>query len=71
MRKIFKIRVGKNIQALRRKRGLTQEQLAELIRTSYKYMQRIEGRTPPDIRLSTIKKIADALKTTPANLLTI
>jgi len=40
-------------------------------RTSYKYMQRIEGRTPPDIRLSTIKKIADALKTTPANLLTI
>ncbi len=67
----LKIRVGKKIQALRRKRGLTQEQLAELIRTSYKYMQRMEGRTPPDIRLSTIKKIADALKTTPANLLTI
>ncbi len=67
----FKIRVGKRIQALRRKRGLTQEQLAELIKTSYKYMQRIEGRTPPDIRLSTIKKIADALKTTPADLLTI
>ncbi len=67
----FKIKVGKRIQALRRKRGLTQEQLAELIKTSYKYMQRIEGRTPPDIRLSTIKKIADALKTTPANLLTI
>ena len=61
--------VGENIKDLRKTRGLTQEQLAEMIKTSYKYMQRIEGRTPPDIRLSTVQKIAKALDTTPSKLL--
>lgn len=41
---------------------MTQEQLAERIKTSYKYIQRIEGKSPPDIRLTTIERIATALK---------
>ncbi len=63
------IRLGRKIKELRSKRNITQEELAELIKTSYKYIQRIESKTPPDIRLSTIERIATALKTSPSNLL--
>ncbi len=61
--------LGKKIKELRSKRKITQEELAERIKTSYKYVQRIESQKPPDIRLSTLKRIATALKTTPARLL--
>jgi transcriptional regulator with XRE-family HTH domain len=64
-----KIKLGKKIKEFRKKRGLTQEQLSELAETSYKYIQRIEGKTPPDVRLTTIVKLAKALKVTPAELL--
>lgn len=63
------IKIGKKIKELRRERGITQEELAVLMETSYKYIQRIEGKTPPDIRLSTIEKLAKALKVKPAKLL--
>jgi len=63
------IELGRRIKALRRKQGITQEQLAELIGTSYKYLQRIEGKNPPDVRLTTITKLAKALKVKPADLL--
>lgn len=63
------IELGRKIKSFRRKRGITQEQLAELIVTSYKYIQRIEGKTPPDVRLSTIVRLAKALKVKPAELL--
>lgn len=63
------IQLGKRIKEWRRKRGITQEQLAELIETSYKYIQRIEGKSPPDIRLTTILRLAKALKIKPAELL--
>jgi len=62
MKDSINLKVGQAIKNLRKKSGLTQEQLAEMIKTSYKYMQRIEGKTPPDIRLSTIEKLAKALK---------
>ena len=64
-----KIKLGKKIKEFRRKRGITQEQLAELVETSYKYIQRIEGKTPPDVRLTTIIKLAKALKVKPDELL--
>jgi len=63
------IELGRRIKEFRRKRGITQEQLAELVETSYKYIQRIEGKTPPDIRLTTIVKLAKALKVKPTELL--
>ena len=64
------IKFGRKIKELRGKRKITQEQLAEITKTSYKYIQRIEGKTPPDVRLSTVERIATALKTTPPKLLT-
>jgi transcriptional regulator with XRE-family HTH domain len=69
MHNIKNIELGREIKALRRKRGITQEGLAELIETSYKYVQRIEGKNPPDVRLTTIVRIAKALKVKPAELL--
>ena len=63
------IQLGRKIKEYRRKHGITQEQLAELIETSYKYIQRIEGKNPPDIRLTTIIRLAKALKVKPADLL--
>lgn len=69
MNDINGIELGRKIKALRRKREITQEQLAELIGTSYKYLQRIEGKNPPDIRLTTIVRLAKALKVKPADLL--
>ena len=63
------IKLGRKIKELRRKQGITQERLAELMETSYKYIQRIEGKNPPDVRLTTIIKLAKALKIKPAELL--
>jgi transcriptional regulator with XRE-family HTH domain len=63
------LELGNKIKEIRKKRGITQEKLAELIGTSYKYIQRIEGKNPPDIRLTTIERLAKALKIKPAELL--
>lgn len=65
----IRLRLGKKIRELRKKRGLTQEKLAELTEIDYKYLQRIEGKNPPNIRVETIAKLAKALKVYPSTLL--
>lgn len=69
MNVLMGIKLGNKIRKFRGKRGVTQERLAELAGTSYKYIQRIEGKAPPDIRLTTIIRIAKALRVKPAELL--
>ncbi|MBF0570957.1 MAG: helix-turn-helix transcriptional regulator [Candidatus Omnitrophica bacterium] len=69
MSNLININFGKKVKEVRQKRGMTQEELAEAIKTSYKYIQRIEGKTPPDIRLTTIERIAKALGITISQLL--
>ena len=69
MNKNIGIEFGKRVKESRKKSKITQERLSELAETSYKYIQRIEGKTPPDVRLTTIVKLAKALKTKPAKLL--
>ncbi len=61
--------LGQKIKKLRKKLKLTQEQLASAADIDYKYLQRIEGKTPPDLGIKLIEKIAKALKTTPSKLL--
>ena len=53
---------GKNVKKYRLKGGLTQEQLAEKTGIDYKYVQRIEGKTPPNATLQTLAKLAKILK---------
>ena len=64
-----RIKLGKRIKLLREKADLTQEELALEVGIDYKYLQKIEGKNPPAIRIDTIEKIAKALKVTPSKLL--
>ena len=54
--------MGKRVRELRRKTGVTQEKLAALTGIDYKYIQKIEGKNPPAVRIDTIEKLAKALK---------
>jgi transcriptional regulator with XRE-family HTH domain len=65
----IRIKLAEKIKELRNEQGITQEKLAELARIDYKYLQRIEGKNPPALKIDTIEKIARALNTTPSELL--
>ena len=65
----IKIKAGKKIKELRERYGLTQEKLAESADIDYKYLQRIEGKHPPNLKIETLEKLAKALKTKPAQLI--
>ena len=54
---------------LRKKRGMTQEELSEAAVIDYKYLQKLEGKTPPALKVDTIDKLARALKVKPEELL--
>ena len=65
----IKLTFGKKLRALRKKGTLTQEKLSEMAVIDYKYLQRLEGKNPPNIKLETIAKLAKALKVKPSELL--
>ena len=65
----IKIKLGKKIKRLRKKCRYTQDKLSELANIDYKYLQKIEGKNPPNLRIGTIEKFAKALKVKPAELL--
>ena len=64
----IRLRLGARIKALRRKNGYTQERFSELANIDYKYLQRIEGKNPPALKVDTIEKLAKALKVNPSKL---
>jgi transcriptional regulator with XRE-family HTH domain len=55
-------RFGLKLRELRAKKKLTQEKLADLAGIDYKYVQMLEGKTPPSPTLNSIEKIAKGLK---------
>ena len=55
--------VASKIKQLRHEKGLTQAQLADSSQIKYKYVQEIEGKNPPNIRVDTLARIAEALET--------
>ena len=65
----IRLKFSKRLRELREKRGLTQQELAELSDLDYKHIQRLESRNPTDPKLETIEKLAKALKTTCSKLL--
>ena len=69
MKTSIKSKLSKIIKQLRKDRCYTQEKLSELAKVDYKYLQRIEGKTPPNIKIETLEKIAKALKVSPSELL--
>ncbi len=65
----IRLKLGRRIKELRAKYGFTQEKLSETADIDYKYLQRIEGKNPPAMKIDTIGKIAKALSVTPSELL--
>jgi transcriptional regulator with XRE-family HTH domain len=65
----IKLKLAQRIKQLRKNLDLTQEKLSEASSIDYKYIQRIEGKNPPNIKLETIERLAKTLKTTPSKLL--
>lgn len=71
MTKNIRLHLGKKIKSLRISRNLTQDKLAEIAGINYKYLQKIESKYSPDLKLETVQKLAKALKTTPSDLLDV
>ena len=69
MNTTIRLKLGKRIKELRIKRGYTQEKLSETANNDYKYMQKIEEKNPPALKIDTIEKFAKALKVNPGELL--
>ncbi|TAM38165.1 XRE family transcriptional regulator [bacterium] len=65
----IRLELGKKIRELRVRRGYTQEDLSEIADIDYKYIQKIEGKNPPALKIDTIAKLAKAFKVKPAELL--
>ena len=65
----IRLKIGKKLKELRKKTGYTQEKLSELAQIDYKYLQKIEGKNPPNLKVETVEKLAKALKTAPSMLL--
>ena len=65
----IRLKLGKRIKFLRKEYGYTQAWLAEVVGLDYKYLQRIESKHPPALRIDTIAKLAKAFKITPSKLL--
>jgi transcriptional regulator with XRE-family HTH domain len=51
-------RLLERLRALREVHGLTQEQFSEISGIAYKYYQAIEAGRKPDLRLSTLERLA-------------
>lgn len=61
---------GEKIRALRKKKGFTLDQLAELSGSSKSYIWELENKDPPRPSADKIAKIAVALEVTPDYLIT-
>lgn len=68
MNKIRK-KFAQNLKAAREDRGLTQEELAEKLDISVRYVQQLEGKRTPNVKLDTIATLAKVLRIKPAQLL--
>ena len=69
MAQFVRHKFSKRLKELRTKRGLTQQELAELADLDYKHIQRLESKTPTDVKLETIEKLAKAFKISCSKLL--
>ena len=54
--------ISKRIREFRKLRGLTQAELSEMSKVAYKYIQQIEGKNPPNVRVDTLARIAKTLQ---------
>lgn len=65
----IKLKMGKRLKELRKKQKITQEEFANRADIDYKYMQKIEGKNPPNIKVETLEKLAKAFNVSLSKLL--
>ncbi|MCA9399982.1 MAG: helix-turn-helix transcriptional regulator [Candidatus Omnitrophica bacterium] len=65
----IKLKLAKRLRELRKKHGMTQEELAEAAGVDYKHIQLLEGKNPSAAKIDTIEKIAKAFKISPSQLI--
>ncbi len=67
--KNIRLKIGKKLKELRKKKGITQERLAELAGIDYKYLQKIEGKNPPNIKIETLERLVKTFNISISKLL--
>lgn len=65
LRKAF----SKNLRKIRQDAGLTQEELAEKLEISVRYVQQLEGKSTPNVKIETIESLAKVLRKKPFEFL--
>ncbi len=60
---------SKNLKKLRLDKGFTQEQFAEKLGISVRYIQQLEGKNTPNVKIDTLELLAKELKVKPYELL--
>lgn len=65
----IRLRFAKRLKQIRTNKGLTQEGLAEILGITVRYVQLLESKTPPNVKLDTLECIAQALKVKPKDLI--
>ncbi|MDD5691633.1 MAG: helix-turn-helix transcriptional regulator [Candidatus Omnitrophica bacterium] len=65
----IRLKLAKRIKELRKKKGLTQEQLSEQSGIDYKHIQLLESNKASAAKLDTIEKLAKAFNMSPSKLL--
>ena len=60
---------AKNLKKARLDKGITQEQLAEKLGISVRYIQLLEGKNTPNVKVDTLEALAKELKIKPHEFL--
>lgn len=60
MTNAVRLKLGRRIKQLRKRYGYTQNKLSEIANIDYKYIQKIEGKNPPAVKIDTLEKLAKA-----------
>jgi len=69
MKTAIRLKLAKRLRELRKRKGLTQEQLSELSGIDYKHIQLLESNKASAAKLDTIEKLAKAFDMSPSKLL--
>ena len=65
----IRMQLARQLKTLRKRLGLTQEEMSEKIGMDIRYYQRLESTKPNAVKIDTIEKISKALKISPSKLL--
>lgn len=60
---------SQKLKEIRLSKGLTQEDLAEILQISVRYIQLLESKNPPNVKLDTLEDLAKALKVKASDLI--